>query len=94
MSNIVNGSLIPTGRFCTVEYVNFDGSVNKLNGRTGVKAHKSMDTTPNKYFLLSIRKGSIKSDRATLIPRDKILGIACAWHQSRENPESANASTL
>ena len=97
MSNIVNGSLVPTGKFVTITFFTKSGDIRKLNGRTGVnKYSKGGKPTVDlsKFFIVYTRKGSIKFDAPRVVNKNSIISIRASGIKAEKNVESAYASTL
>ena len=84
--------LIPTGRFLTVEWVNKYGTVSRYNGRTGVKKYYIKKTghpiDHNRFFVLWVRRGSIKFDGVVLIDKRSILRVVADGVVVYSNPDS------
>jgi hypothetical protein len=93
----INSMLIPTGQFCTVEYIT-TGGIHKINGRTGVSKYTNNLVEPlavsKKYFTVYVRDGSPKFDKAIKINKNLIVGIKAQGMQVGKNPKSKFAGYL
>lgn len=90
--------LIPSGKFCTVEFVNKYGEVSRYNGRTGVKKYLKWaclsHAEQGDYFVLWVRRGGIKFDTVATIHKRKIVKLSAGGVVLWQNKASHYAKTV
>ena len=94
--SIVNNQLVPTGRFVTVTFVTNDGTIRKLNGRTGVNKYSKNNVVndDSKYFLIYTRSGSRLFDAPRSVSKSTILSIKASGISAEKNPSSVYSNYL
>lgn len=87
----INSVLIPTGQFCTIEYIT-TGGIHKINGRTGVSKYRNNSvespSVSKKYFTVYVRDGSPKFNKAIKINKKLIVDIKAQGMHVGKNPLS------
>lgn len=97
--------LIPSGKFCTVEFINKRGEVSRYNGRTGVKKylkHAGVLDVDNftksigkqDYFVLWVRRAGIKFDSVAMIHKRKIVKLSAGGVVLWQNKQSKYSKTV
>ena len=90
--------LIPTGKFCTVEFVNKHGALSRHNGRTGVKKYlkhvQFSNAQKGDYFVLWVRRGGVKFDSVAMVHKDKIVRLTAGGVVLYENKKSKYSRTV
>lgn len=90
---------IERGCWVTIEFLKSDGSVRKLNGRTGVIKYLKggaprSEQSKRDYFLVWTRKGSNKFDAPRHVARDRILSIRAEGYSVETSKTSAYARII
>lgn len=90
--------LIPTGKFCTVEFINKYGALSRHNGRTGVKKYlkhvQFSNTEKGEYFVLWVRRGGIKFDSVAMVHKNRIVRLMAGGVVLYENKASRYSRTV
>jgi hypothetical protein len=95
----VNSVLVPSGKFITVTFVTNDGTLRKLNGRTGVRKYikngtQKTQATLSNYFLVYTREGSKYFDSPKMINKQNIIIIKAQGISVMKNKNSQYAQSV
>lgn len=91
---------LEAGRFVTVEFIKADGSIRKINGRTGVSKYSNQSgivqsaASQKDYILLYTRSGSIRFDTPRHVARNRILSVRADGVEVYRNDKSAYAALI
>lgn len=91
---------LEAGRFITVEFIKADGSIRKINGRTGVSKYLQQSgivhsqANQKEYILLYTRNGSIRFDAPRHVARTRILSVRADGVEVYRNNQSAYAALI
>jgi hypothetical protein len=90
---------VERGTFVTIEFLKSDGSIRKINGRTGVlrwlkNGPARSEQSKKDYFLVWTRSGSAKFDAPRHVARDRIISIKAEGYSVETSRTSAYARII
>lgn len=90
---------IERGCWVTIEFLKQDGTIRKLNGRTGVVKYLKngpprSEQSKKDYFLVWTRDGSPRFDAPRHVARDRILSIKAEGYSVETSKSSAYARII